>query len=74
MPRITLAGATGRTLLAECPGALLLFFDTRQPVVDADFVHRRANFFCAVSSRLTLAGNEGRTLLAECPGCAAAAP
>ena len=30
MPRITLAGATGRTLLAECPGALLQFFSTRR--------------------------------------------
>ena len=30
MPRITLAGATGRTLLAECPGALLQLFDTPQ--------------------------------------------
>ena len=28
MPRITLAGATGRTLLAECPGALLQCFST----------------------------------------------
>ncbi len=30
MPHITLAGGAGRTLLAECPGALLQFFDTRQ--------------------------------------------
>ena len=30
MPRMTLAGAKGHTLLAECPGALLQFFDTRQ--------------------------------------------
>ncbi len=30
MPRITLAGATGRTLLVECPGALLQFFSTRR--------------------------------------------
>ena len=28
MPHITLAGGAGRTLLAECPGALLQFFDT----------------------------------------------
>ena len=28
MPRMTLAGGEGRTLLAECPGALLQFFDT----------------------------------------------
>ena len=28
MPHITLAGATGRTLLAECPGVLLQYFDT----------------------------------------------
>ena len=28
MPRMTLAGGRGRTLLAECPGALLQFFDT----------------------------------------------
>ena len=28
MPRIVLAGGKGRTLLAECPGALLQFFDT----------------------------------------------
>ena len=28
MPRTTLAGDKGRTLLAECPGALLQFFDT----------------------------------------------
>ena len=30
MPRVTLAGDQGRTLLAECPGALLQFFDTPQ--------------------------------------------
>ena len=30
MPRVMLAGGKGRTLLAECPGALLQFFDTRQ--------------------------------------------
>ena len=30
MPRMTLAGGMGHTLLAECPGALLPFFDTRQ--------------------------------------------
>ena len=28
MPRMTLAGGRGRTLLAECPGALLQYFDT----------------------------------------------
>ena len=28
MPRMTLAGGRGHTLLAECPGALLQFFDT----------------------------------------------
>ena len=28
MPRMTLAGGKGHTLLAECPGALLQFFDT----------------------------------------------
>ena len=28
MPRMTLAGGEGHTLLAECPGALLQFFDT----------------------------------------------
>jgi hypothetical protein len=28
MPRMTLAGGAGRTLLAECPGALLQYFDT----------------------------------------------
>ena len=28
VPRMTLAGSKGRTLLAECPGALLHFFDT----------------------------------------------
>ena len=28
MPRITLTGSKGRTLLSECPGALLQFFDT----------------------------------------------
>ena len=28
MPRDLLAGGTGRTLLAECPGALLQYFDT----------------------------------------------
>ena len=27
-PRAALAGGKGRTLLAECPGALLQFFDT----------------------------------------------
>ena len=30
MPRIALAGKKDRTLLAECPGALLQFIDTRQ--------------------------------------------
>jgi hypothetical protein len=30
MPRITLAGGSGRTLLAECPGALLQYFSMRQ--------------------------------------------
>jgi hypothetical protein len=30
MARIALAGGVGRTLLAECPSALLEFFDTRQ--------------------------------------------
>ena len=30
MPRMTLAGGKGHTLLTECPGALLPFFDTRQ--------------------------------------------
>ncbi len=30
MPCIALAGGDGRTLLAECPGALLQLFDTRQ--------------------------------------------
>ena len=30
MPRMTLAGGNGHTLLAECPGALLQFFDTPQ--------------------------------------------
>ena len=33
MPRMTLAGGKGRTLLAECPGALLQFFDTRDACV-----------------------------------------
>ena len=30
MPRMTLAGDAGRTLLVECPGALLQLFDTRE--------------------------------------------
>ena len=30
MARISLAGSLGRTLLAECPGVLLDFFDTHQ--------------------------------------------
>jgi hypothetical protein len=30
MARAMLANGEGRTLLAECPGALLSFFDTRQ--------------------------------------------
>ena len=30
MARIALAGSAGRTLLAECPGALLEFFSTPQ--------------------------------------------
>ena len=33
MPRITLAGGSGRTLLAECPGALLQYFDTSEACV-----------------------------------------
>ena len=32
-PRMNLAGGKGRTLLAECPGALLQFFDTRKACV-----------------------------------------
>ena len=33
MPRMTLAGGRGHTLLAECTGALLQFFDMRQACV-----------------------------------------